>query len=86
MGYAHWQTQLREHQLRHHIHGSHYQQNICSMLVLSTSHQYLGRGFIMDKTENCPTITMDQFTLSKHVSDRQAQACSLLCHQHQIVS
>ena len=51
MGYAHWQTQLREHQLRHHIHGSHYQQNICSMLVLSTSHQYLGRGFIRLWTE-----------------------------------
>ena len=41
---------------------------------------------VMDRNENCPTITMDQVTLSQHVSDSLTHACFLLCHQHQSVS
>ena len=46
------------------------------------------RRGLLSRTEmkNCPTLTMNQFTLCQHVSDSQAKACSLLCHQHQIVS
>ena len=87
MGYAHRQNQLREHWHPHHARVSHYQQSNHMRLVFSTSHQYFWTRFvIMDRNENCPTLTMNQFTLSQHVSDSQAQACSLLCHQHQIVS
>ena len=37
---------------------------------------FLTRFVIMDRNENCPTLTMNQFTLSQHVSDSQAQAGS----------